>query len=464
MTLDEKVGQMTQVDRDAIHDKADIAKYFLGSLLSGGDSNPPDITAKGWAKMHDEYQAWALKTRLRIPLVYGIDAVHGHNHVNGAVIFPHNIGLGATREPGARREGRPRHGAGGRGHGHPLGLRPVHRRAAQRALGPHLRELRRVAGAGCELLGAAAVRGLQGKTACRPRGRAGLRQALLRRRRHHRRQRPGQHRVRRSHAAGDPSARLPRRRQGRRRLDHGLLQQLERQEDARQQVSPHRRAQGRAGLPGLPGLRLGGHRPALRRLQAGHRAVDQRRAGHGHDPQRPRPENNYLDFIRLLKELVAEGRCRSRGSTTRSGASCWLKLRIGLFAHPFPIPALDASVGSAEHRAVARECVRQSLVLLKNENHALPLAKHAKRLVVVGKAADDIGIQCGGWTIDWQGKPGNVLKGGTTILAAIRQAAPGEVIFSANGSAAKGTVPIFAPAKTVPLKIGRQVGRRGDRG
>ena len=99
MTLEEKIGQMTQVDMNALKDKADIQKYGFGSMLSGGDSDPPDITAKGWLKACEEYQSWALKTRLKVPLIYGIDAVHGHNNVNGAVIFPHNIGLGATHSP-----------------------------------------------------------------------------------------------------------------------------------------------------------------------------------------------------------------------------------------------------------------------------------------------------------------------------------------------------------------------------
>src|SRR5215475_4119491 len=97
MTLDEKLGQMTQVDMNALKDKADVKNCFLGSVLSGGDSDPPDITAQGWAKAVEEFQSWAFRTRLKIPLLYGIDAVHGHNNVDGAVIFPHNIGLGATR-------------------------------------------------------------------------------------------------------------------------------------------------------------------------------------------------------------------------------------------------------------------------------------------------------------------------------------------------------------------------------
>ena len=93
MTLEEKIGQMTQVDRQFI-ELSDINEYFIGSILSGGGSTPEVNEAKAWADMVDQYQQEALKTRLKIPIIYGIDAVHGHNNVKGAIIFPHNIGLG----------------------------------------------------------------------------------------------------------------------------------------------------------------------------------------------------------------------------------------------------------------------------------------------------------------------------------------------------------------------------------
>ena len=92
MTLDEKVGQMTQVDKRMLDSESDIAKYFLGSILSGGGAVPEDNTPKGWINMSNAYQKQALSTRLKIPLIYGIDAVHGHNNVVGATVFPHNIG------------------------------------------------------------------------------------------------------------------------------------------------------------------------------------------------------------------------------------------------------------------------------------------------------------------------------------------------------------------------------------
>src|SRR5205814_2831104 len=93
----------------------------------------------------------------------------------------------------------------------------------------------------------------------------------------------------------------------------------------------------------------------------------------------------------------------------------------------------------AAHREVARRAVRESLVLLKNERKALPIAKTAKRILVAGKNADDIGNQCGGWTIDWQGKSGAVTPGGTTILAALKAAAKGgEVTYARDGAGAAG--------------------------
>src|SRR5580704_8120168 len=98
MTLDEKVGQMTQADQMYLKDLSDIETYFLGSILSGGDSDPKEGNSReAWANLYSTVQARTSRTRLRIPLLYGIDAVHGHSNVLGAVIFPHNIGLGCTR-------------------------------------------------------------------------------------------------------------------------------------------------------------------------------------------------------------------------------------------------------------------------------------------------------------------------------------------------------------------------------
>ncbi|MGB0389891.1 MAG: glycoside hydrolase family 3 N-terminal domain-containing protein, partial [Ardenticatenaceae bacterium] len=97
MTLAEKIGQMTQVEKNSIK-PAEVASCYIGSILSGGGGYPSLNTPETWADMVRGFQAPALETRLAIPLLYGVDAVHGHNNMRGAVIFPHNIGLGATRD------------------------------------------------------------------------------------------------------------------------------------------------------------------------------------------------------------------------------------------------------------------------------------------------------------------------------------------------------------------------------
>ena len=98
MSLDDKLGQMTQAERKSATTD-DITQFRLGSILSGGGSTPRPNNAEGWTEMVDAFQRAALATPLGIPMLYGVDAVHGHNNVSGATVFPHNIGLGATRDP-----------------------------------------------------------------------------------------------------------------------------------------------------------------------------------------------------------------------------------------------------------------------------------------------------------------------------------------------------------------------------
>jgi hypothetical protein len=99
LTFEEKIGQMTLVEKDSLQNISDITDYHLGALLSGSGSKPNDNSAEGWRKMIGEFQTEAKKSRLGIPLFYGVDAVHGHAHVPDATVFPHAIGLGATNNP-----------------------------------------------------------------------------------------------------------------------------------------------------------------------------------------------------------------------------------------------------------------------------------------------------------------------------------------------------------------------------
>lgn len=440
MTLDEKIGQMTQVDLGAIkNNKADIQKYFIGSMLSGGDSDPPDNSPQTWAKTYDEFQSWALKTRLKIPLIYGIDAVHGHNNVDGAVIFPHNIGLGATRNPELVEKAARITAVEIAGTGMNWTFAPCI------AVARNIRWGRTYESFGetpelAESLGAAAVRGLQGKSLSDPTAAVACAK----------------------HYMGDGGT-TNGKDQGNTECDEATLRKIHlpgyiaaiKADTGTIMVSfsswNGKKMHGNKYLLtdvlknelGFKGFLISDW-AGIDQLSPDYKAAIEQSINAGMDmamvPNGPGQKNNYVEFISLLKELVAEGKVPQARIDDAVRRILRVKFQTRLFEKPFTDPSLTASIGSAEHRQVARDCVRQSLVLLKNEKNALPLAKNAKRLVVAGKAADDLGMQCGGWTIKWQGQAGKVTSGGTTILTAIRQtAAPGaEVIFSPDGENVQG--------------------------
>jgi beta-glucosidase len=447
MTLDEKIGQMTQADLHAVTDRADIARFALGSMLSGGDSDPSDITPQGWAKTHDELQSWALKSRLKIPLIYGIDAVHGHNNVDGAVVFPHNIALGAMRDPklveqagritalemvgtGIRwafapcvavardeRWGRTYESFGE----NPDLVAEMGAEAVRGLQGSNLAETTSVLACAKHFLGDGGTKGGvdQGNTEC---DEATLRKIHL----------PGYVAALQA-GAGSVMASYSRWNGVKMHANHELLVNLLKKE---------------LGLRGF----VVSDWAAIDQLGAEYKSAIATAINAGVDmgmiPNGPGKKNSYVDFITLLKELVHEGKVPESRIDDAVRRILWVKCRMNLFEHPMSDPSLTAAVGSAEHRQVARDCVRKSLVLLQNHKNALPFSKQIKRLAVVGPAADDLGIQCGGWTIRWQGKAGPVMRGGTTILGAIQQTVGSDVNVTHS---LDGLVPVGAEAVLVVL-------------
>jgi beta-glucosidase len=131
---------------------------------------------------------------------------------------------------------------------------------------------------------------------------------------------------------------------------------------------------------------------------------------------------DYARFIRTMQGAVASGAIPPARVDDAVRRILGVKFRLGLFDRPADPPDLAASVRSPEHLALAREAVAKSVVLLKNDGAALPLAQDLPVLFVAGTLADDIGAQSGGWTLEWQGRTGNV-NPGTSILAGLRQAA-----------------------------------------
>ncbi|MEO5915324.1 MAG: glycoside hydrolase family 3 N-terminal domain-containing protein [Luteolibacter sp.] len=447
MTLAEKVGQMTQPDWRALKDRNDVGALFLGSLLCGGSSDPESgNTLKDWTGVYEDAQKQSLGTRLAIPLVFGVDAVHGHNNVLGAVVFPHNIGLGCTRDPElVARIGKVT-ASETRASGFQWTFAPCV------AVPQDIRWGRTYEGFSEDpsvvaSLGEASVRGLQGE---RISGRETVLACV-------------------KHFVGDGGTAF------RSSTGGGLLDQGDTRVDEATLRSIHM-----AGYPAaidagvgtvMPsysswnGVKCTGNKRLLTDILKGelgfngfvisdYNAIDQIIPP---APSATTVESNnasgqvnsadyrkcieisinagvdmvmvtdkYRDFVRQLQELVNEGKVpvsRIDDAVTRI---LRVKFAMGMMdkgAQLMADPALVADFGSEAHRKVAREAVRRSVVLLKNEKNVLPLTRKGGRIHVTGRGADDLGMQCGGWTVDWQGKRGEVTPGGTTILNAIREAA-----------------------------------------
>lgn len=447
MTLDEKIGQMTQADMLALKDKSDVQKYFLGSVLSGGSSDPANGNSPAaWRDAVAQFNAEALKTRLKIPLLYGIDAVHGNNNIEGAVIFPHNIGLGATGNPKLVERAERVTAEEMLGIGVQWAFAPCVAVAQNECWGRTYESF----GDTPELvspLGVAAVRGLQTADLAN-------KQAVL---------------ACVKHFIGDGGTENGKD-QGNDVCDETTLRKL---------FLPPYAAGVKAGAGSIMvsysswnGKKMHANKYLMTDVLKGElsfkgflvsdwAAIDQISKDYKKDveisvnagldmamvPYGPGASNNYVEFINDLKELVNEGKVSQSRIDDAVLRILRVKCQMGLFEKGDAVdPKLTAAIGSAEHREVARDCVRESLVLLKNANNALPLSKKMKKLVVVGAAADNLGIQCGGWTIDWQGKTGNVTPGGTTILKAIRDTVDKDttLVFSPNAADVGGADAILA--------------------
>jgi beta-glucosidase len=468
MTLEEKIGQMTQAEQNALVDVSDIEKYTLGSLLSGGSSDPKaGNSLEAWTDMYDGYQSRALKTRLAIPILFGIDAVHGHNNVLGAVVFPHNIGLGCTRNPAlvekaARITAEEVRATGIHWTFAPCIAVPRDERWGRTYEGfgeaPEL----------AESLGTAAIRGFQRNDLSNP-------LAVL---------------ACAKHFVGDGGTSIgtgsPNRDQ-KRLLDQGDTRLSE--AELRRIHLPGYISAIKAGVGSIMvsynswnGVKLSASKHLLTEILKqelgfqGFLISDYRAIGQISRDFKNAIEisinagmdmamepTDYQRFIGLLRELVNENRVpilRIDDAVTRI---LRVKFAMGLMdknLSPMTDRRLHQSFGSADHRKVARECVRQSVVLLKNEKKILPVSKKIARIHVGGRSADDIGIQCGGWTIDWQGKSGYVTTGGTTILKAIQETvSPAtKVTFSTDGSGAAGADVGIVVVGELPYAEGR-----GDR-
>ncbi|WJZ89032.1 hypothetical protein VitviT2T_008283 [Vitis vinifera] len=449
MTLKEKAGQMTQIER-RVATPSVLKDLSIGSILSAGGSGPFDkALSADWADMVDGFQQSALESRLGIPLLYGIDAVHGNNSIYGATIFPHNVGLGATRDADlAQRIG-------------------VATALEVRASGIHYTFAPCVAVCRDPRWGrcyesyssdtnivrkmTSVITGLQGKPPPgHPKGYPFV---------------AGRHNVVAcaKHFVGDGGT-------DKGENEGNTILSYEDLERIHMTPYPDCISQGvatvMASYSSWNGTQLHAHRFLLSDVLKdkmgfkGFLISD----WEGLDRlSKPNPHGSnyrtsictavntgidmvmvpfrYAKFLEDLIDLVESGEIPMTRIDDAVERILRVKLVAGLFEYPYSDRSLLDTVGCKLHRDLAREAVRKSLVLLKNgkdqKKPFLPLDRKAKRVLVAGSHADDLGYQCGGWTATWHGASGRITIG-TTVLDAIREAVGDktEVIYEQNPSPA----------------------------
>ncbi|KAL0338753.1 UNVERIFIED_CONTAM: Lysosomal beta glucosidase [Sesamum angustifolium] len=443
MSLEEKIGQMVQIER-AVASAEVMKKYYIGSVLSGGGSAPaPRASANAWVDMVNGFQKGSLSTRLGIPMIYGIDAVHGHNTVYGATVFPHNIGLGATRDPELVKRIGAATALEVRATGIPYAFAPciaVCRDPRWGRCYESYSEDPKVVRAMTEI-----IPGLQGDIPAN--SRKGV--PFL----------AGQQKVLATakHYVGDGGTTKG-------------INENNTLASKRDLLRIHMPAYYDSIIKGVGTIMIsysswnGVKMHANRDLITGFLKNTLHFRGfvisdwQGLDRiTSPPHENytysiitgvgagidmimvpyNYTEFIDGLTSLVKNNFIPMSRIDDAVKRILRVKFTIGLFEHPLADYSMAKYLGSQEHRELAREAVRKSLVLLKNGESAdkplIPLPKKASKILVAGTHANNIGNQCGGWTIQWQGQPGNITVG-TTILTAIKNTVHPEtkIVFNEN--------------------------------
>ncbi|MGE5643461.1 MAG: glycoside hydrolase family 3 protein [Byssovorax cruenta] len=429
MTLDEKIGQMTQVEKNSIQ-PGDITKYAIGSILSGGGGSPEKNTPQEWYAMVEKFQQEALATRLQIPIIYGVDAVHGHGNLLNATIFPHNIGLGATNDPELVEKIGRATAEEILATGIPWNFAPV------LAVVQDVRWGRTYEGYSentqiVTKLGTAYIKGLQ---TLQDGDRVSPAQSIFTL-------------ATPKHFIGDGATIWGSSRTEDYELDQGNMQVPERV--VRELYLPPYKGAIETGALSVmasfsswKGTKMHAQQYLLTSVLKDElgfngfvvsdwQAMDQiypddyyasivTSVNAGVDMNMVPYE--YVKFIETMRQAVHNGDIPESRLDEAVRRILRAKFALGLFEQPMPDPKYQAAVRSRAHLELARQAVRESLVLLTNNDDILPLRKDTPVIFVAGEGANDIGLQSGGWTLEWQGKSGNDNEG-TTILSAVKAAA-----------------------------------------
>lgn len=443
MTVEEKVGQLVQGDIASITPD-DVRKYRLGSILAGGNSDPGgryDASPAEWLALADAFYEASMDTSQggkAIPVIFGIDAVHGQSNIVGATLFPHNIGLGATRNPDLLRRIGEVTALETRTTGMEWAFAPTVAVPQDDRWGRSYEGYSESPEIVASYAGAM-VEGLQGKV-----GTPGFLD--------------GRHVIASvKHFLGDGGT-TNGKDQGDTKISEADLVRIH------GAGYPPAIAAGAqtvmASFNSVNGEKMHGNKPYLSdalkgRMHFGGFVVGDWN-GHGQvkgctNTDCPATINAGLDmamasdswkgFYETTLAAVKAGTISQERLDDAVRRILRVKIRLGLFEAGKPstraVGGQFALLGSTEHRAVARQAVRESLVLLKNAGGVLPLAPK-QRILVAGDGANDVGKQAGGWTLNWQGT-GTTRKdfpNADSIYEGIAQqakAAGGEAILAVDG-------------------------------
>lgn len=439
MTLDEKVGQLVLMNYPDIGAPSDIASRYLGAVLAYADNAPAGRSPQAWAALHDSLQAYALQTRLGIPLLFGIDAVHGFGGMYGATLFPHNIGMGCTRDTELVRLAERITATEMKATGIDWTFAPVVAAARNPRWGRTYESFGEDPALVKEMA-AAAVRGFQGDTSAKNID-------VLACAKHFIGDGGTTGGVTNGNTVCDLQTLL-------RIHSPGYVSSIQ------QGVGSVMIAQNQWN-----GIHINGYpflEDTLLKIELGFNGLavsDANSFLYAGDPTVPYPSRilygaaikhsinagedmammsnlygfNHRSYIDTIRSLINQGAIPMERLDDAVKRILTQKFRLGLFEHPFADISLLSTIGSAEHRAIARQAVRESMVLLKKKDGILPLSKARKKILVAGDNADNLGYQCGGWTMSWQGRSGAITVG-TTILQGMQAAAPGDNIEYSDSS------------------------------
>jgi beta-glucosidase len=414
MTLEEKIGQMSQIRHFEESADKHVTEKFIGSIIHTQGPNPGK-TALGWQKRFIKLQKKALSTRLGIPLLFAVDAVHGQNTFEGATIFPHNVGLGATGNENLVQEIAKITALESQATGFNWVFSPCVAIPFNEKWG-RVYEAFSESTELTEKLTRASVKGHQGNLAD-----------------------PKTVMATAKHFVGDGAT------------DFGVEggnTSLSRAGIKERLLAPYRMAVKEnvgavmASFNTVSGISMHAHKSLITDVLK----VDMNFDGIVVSDWKGYSRFGKNDIINAGIDMImaVDGDLEDfqkgvkRGVETDTIAMSRIddavkrilrqKFRLGLFENPFPDSTLVSKIGIKKHRNVARQAVRESIVLLKNKNKVLPLDKETKKIVVVGEHANSSGLQSGGWTVNWQGTKENY-KGATTILEGIKKHAKGNVVY-----------------------------------